>query len=334
MILLDAPIRSPYQPPIDTGRLQRKAARKNIARLGFALLIYMLLTSVLQATITLLCNQFFPAFYNGPYFMLLLSGAGYLVGVPLFWGLVASMPKKAPKKQKLGFENGLAFLAVAYLFMMLGNYIANFLMALIQNLRGAEITNAVSAWITGMHPLILFAIVVVMGPIVEELIFRKWIIDRLLPYSEWLAVLTSALFFGLIHGNFYQFFYATFLGLLFSVVYTKTGKLRYTIAIHMLINFTGSIIAGFLQEATADLSGAASSFNLWHLVSAVYSMGMMALAVCGAIFLFRKVKDLRLSRHGEKDLPFRSQLSATWLNWGTILLCGYCFIMFIYSLFI
>ncbi len=325
---------SPYQPPIDTERIKRKAERKNLARLGLALLVYMLVTSLLQAAITVVCNQFFPAFYNSSYFTLVLSGAGYLVGVPLFWGLIASMPKKAPQKAKLGFENGVAFLAIAYLFMMLGSYVANFLMAFIQSLRGEEITNAVSSWITGMHPLILFAVVVVMGPIVEELIFRKWIMDRLLPYSQWLAVLTSALFFGLIHGNFYQFFYATFLGLLFSVVYAKTGKLRYTIAMHMLINFTGSIIAGFLQEAIADLSGATTSISIWHLVSAVYSMGMIALAVCGGIFLFRKAKTLGLSRHGEKELPFRSQLSVALLNWGSILLMGYCLIMFIYSLFI
>ena len=69
------------------------------------------------------------------------------------------------------------------------------------------------------------------APVVEEFIFRKFLIDRVYRYGEWVAILTSGLMFGLFHENLAQFFFATLIGCFFAFFYILrvlrllTGKL-------------------------------------------------------------------------------------------------------------
>ena len=84
---------------------------------------------------------------------------------------------------------------------------------------------------------------VIVGPVFEEWLFRKQLIDHTRKYGEKTAILLSGLAFGLFHMNLFQFFYAFLLGLMFGYVYTRTSKLRYSTAMHMIINFNGGVLA-------------------------------------------------------------------------------------------
>ncbi len=320
----------PYNPIIDVEKQRTKDARKNLLRIGLALLVYLLLTSAVQATAMFLCARFAPQIYTQDWFFIACTLLGYAVGFPIFFGFIASMPKQKPQKERLGLGGWIAFLAISFLLMEAGSMIANFLMSVIESLKGQEISNAIADQINGSSPLVNFIVAVVLAPIFEELICRKLIIDRLLPYSEVLAVVTSGLLFGLIHGNFYQFFYAALLGMLFAVVYVKTGNIFHTIGMHAIINFTGSIIASFFNERLPQDPSAA--ITPWMMVATLYSMAMMILAICGGIFLIRSIKKLRLSTQGAQGLKPSSQFKAAWLNWGMILLVLYCAILFLFSL--
>ena len=66
---------------------------------------------------------------------------------------------------------------------------------------------------------------VVGAPIVEELTFRKALLDGLHGTHEGYAAVISGLLFGLMHGNHMQFFLAFFLGMLFAMVYQRTGRI-------------------------------------------------------------------------------------------------------------
>lgn len=81
------------------------------------------------------------------------------------------------------------------------------------------------------------------APIVEELIFRKFLIDRVHKYGEGIAILISGMFFGLFHGNFAQFFHTTGLGMFLAFIYVRTGKVWYTILFHMVVNMSTSVIS-------------------------------------------------------------------------------------------
>ncbi len=332
------PYYQPYQPqpPADPAKEQARQQRKNLFRIGLGMLIYLLVTAAVQIAAVFFCSRVFPSFYyNNDYFLVLVSLVSYIIGLPIFYGIVGSMPKARPERKKLGGGNWIGFLAISFLMMSAGAMIANMLMTALETLRGQEISNAIAEQVSNSTPLTNVLLAVVMAPIAEELICRKWIIDRLLPYSEWLAVTTSGILFGLIHGNFYQFFYAALMGLLFGVVYVKTGKVIHTILMHAIVNFTGTVIPPFVNAAMPqELETALSAFNPWMLVAMLYSFAQYALIICGVLFLIRYLRSGKLSTQGEQALPLGVQIKAAWLNWGTILLVGFCLIQFGYSLFI
>ena len=87
-----------------------------------------------------------------------------------------------------------------------------------------------------MSPVVQVVLVVILAPICEELLFRKFIIDRIVNYGEVPAMLISGLMFGLYHGNLAQFMYAAGIGIFFAFIYIRTGKIGYTIALHMFVN--------------------------------------------------------------------------------------------------
>ena len=118
------------------------------------------------------------------------------------------------------------------------------------------------------NPLYSILVMVILAPVLEEYIFRKLLIDRLSKYGELTAMLFSATVFGLFHMNFFQFFYAFGLGLLFAYIYTRTRNLLYPVLLHMIINFQGSVLAPWLLSSvdleliTALESGAAATEDI------------------------------------------------------------------------
>ena len=91
---------------------------------------------------------------------------------------------------------------------------------------------------------------VVLAPVFEELVFRKVLVDRVLPFGEWPAILFSGITFGLFHGNLTQFFYAALLGMVLAYVYIRTGNILYTIGIHACINFLGGVLPLLVPAAS------------------------------------------------------------------------------------
>lgn len=79
--------------------------------------------------------------------------------------------------------------------------------------------------------------VTILGPVLEELLFRGAITTVLLKkYSPTKSILISALIFGLIHFNPAQSVGAFFLGILLAWMYYKTGSLIPVILVHIMNN--------------------------------------------------------------------------------------------------
>ena len=76
-----------------------------------------------------------------------------------------------------------------------------------------------------------------MAPLMEEMAFRGLIMTKTRQYSsEWAAVIFSSILFGLWHRNLGQFFATTAMGVIFSWIYIKTGKLRHAMLAHCVSN--------------------------------------------------------------------------------------------------
>lgn len=93
-----------------------------------------------------------------------------------------------------------------------------------------------------------------IGPIVEEFVFREALLGSMLKYgmNKWVAISASALVFGLIHANPAQIPFATMIGFIFGVIYYKTGNIVITSILHVLNNSVAVLMMVTQGEETAE----------------------------------------------------------------------------------
>ena len=111
---------------------------------------------------------------------------------------------------------------------------------LLENGLGANTENQAALEQLGMSSLLLIVLTVIAAPIVEETVMRGLILGRTFNNS-YFGVIISSLLFGLLHmpTNIGSWVIYGGMGLVLAVVYHKTQKLEYTIAIHFINNALG-----------------------------------------------------------------------------------------------
>lgn len=261
----------------------------------------------------------------------------YAVAIPVTLLVMKKVPVTPAEKTSLSSESFLLFLLMTFPLMYGGNILGTMLSSLFS---GGEAENALLDYAFDTGPLKIL-VMVVLAPLLEELVFRKFLLDRTAVYGERTAVLFSALTFGLFHMNLFQFFYAFSVGWIFAVVYVRTRRLVYPVVMHMVINFMGSVLAPWVvsavdmevidQLSAGTLSEAAMMEALPNLlVYGGYVLGLLFLSVTGLIVLIIQAKSLRLDRG---ELPKGQRIRMAYGHGWTIAFLLICAAMFVVSLF-
>ncbi len=255
----------------------------------------------------------------------------YVIGIPLGWLVLRKMPKVIRVRHNLRPGQFLKYFPVCMAAVYAGNLIGMLLQELIAAFTGIYPVYEVGELVSNIPYSLVIGLTVLAAPVAEELVFRKFLIDRLQQYGTKLAIVFSGVSFGLFHGNITQCFYAAVLGMVFAYVYTRTGRIIYSILLHMWVNF----YSGFVGLWVTDLAGPAAaegfvfedlSANPGLMAQVVYSVVTLALVAAGAVIFFREKKHLRFARAG-MELERAECFSAAFLNAGAIVLFAY----FIYS---
>ncbi|MBQ8897591.1 MAG: CPBP family intramembrane metalloprotease [Clostridia bacterium] len=340
--------------------LNLKAERRYSSNIGMALLIYAVLSLVLQFAGQYLLAQFAPKLLDNSFvFYTALLLPTYLLGTPICaLTMRFSRPEKIEKK-KLRPRHFFIAVLMCFPIMYAGNMLGTLVGTLADKLCGGQ--SGIAELITDSNPLANLIFVVILAPIVEEFIFRKLVVDRFVRYGELTAVLCSGLLFGLFHGNFYQFFYAAMLGMFFAFIYVKTGRLRITVLLHMIINFFGGLVGPavlellgpdyeitltsaleILASEEAYASSEAMLAAMEEFTETVLPLlpGMLALTVYETLFFAAIIAGfvlLIVFRRRFKFSPGQVRLgssafSVTWVNCGIILFSIICAVLFALNL--
>lgn len=131
-----------------------------------------------------------------------------------------------------------------------------------------------------------FVCVCLFAPFFEEWLCRGMVLRGLLDHKVkpvW-AILLSALFFGLIHGNIWQMVPAILIGALFGYVYWKTRSLKLT----MLMHFTNNLLA-LVVSRIPSLAEA----NTWLDVLGVWYWLLFAASALIIMLFFRAFQRIR-----------------------------------------
>lgn len=299
-------IKYSFLPQAETGRLSEEDTRKYFSQFFLSMftleLISFGLTYVLVFVAAIIINSIAPSLLeNADIVSIVENGlqllALYGISVPAFFAVSASLPSVRPQKIKMGFGKWLVGLCICLLLMNVGGYISSILVSVIDMLVGGGVlTNPVETMIEDTSLWLDILFVVIVFPILEELLFRKIICEKLLALGEGVAVVVSGIIFGITHGNFFQAPYTLLVGIALGFVYVKTGKLIYTIGYHMALNFIGGVFAPWavenldLEKIDAVLNGTPSVEELTQVLTDMvplflYEMVVMGLATVGLVFL-------------------------------------------------
>ncbi len=114
---------------------------------------------------------------------------------------------------------------------------------------------------------------VVAAPVFEELICRGVILKNFLnKYTPQKAIVFSALIFGIMHLNPWQFIGAFFIGLLMGWVYYKTRSIFTTIFIHVINNGFAYLMAFQYNDINIeikDIVGGTTNYIILLVISAI-----------------------------------------------------------------
>ncbi len=215
-----------------------------------------------------------------PWFALTVNAIGlYAIGYTMFRILMKIIPNYSGEdeiseytlsKELVNEEEGtnkikkysfmqivsLIFISLAALYV--SNIITVAINALIAYLKGTDIINPLQAIISTSNLIYTFIFVCIVAPVVEEIMFRKVLLNKLLPFGKRLSIIVSAFAFGLFHGNLYQILYAFVLGIILAHITINSGTIKYAIILHVVINTLGSVVFPSLILSGSKIATAVS----------------------------------------------------------------------------
>ena len=294
------------QPFIDTRNFPLAEAKRFFLRIGIAILLQKMIWTVLANIMAVVVYSVAPDIYETWWFPWLYNDLPhYLIAIPICYLIlpkkintneyVIEIENETEPKPKFGIGKAAIALIVAfsalYIFAQVGSAVNDFLNFISNGFLGQDDT--LNELISDTPWYVTFIGTVILAPIIEEIVFRKWIIDRAKPFGEFSACILSGLMFGLFHGNFLQAFYATALGFIFSYVYIRTSNIMYTIALHSIINLFGSIIVPDLisNENIEKINmiindGVVNNETISALIIVIVSVLVMISAIIAGVVLF------------------------------------------------
>lgn len=321
-------------------------SKKHFSKIGLMYFLGTLIIFGIQIACSKIASAINPNLMTENYnlYFLIIMLPMYAISMPLTILLISRIPAATIEKKNMTVKQWFVAFFMCYSIVYLSNIIGNVLTTVISTIKGSAVSNVMLDLSTTLSPWASIPVMVILAPIMEELIFRKLLIDRTVKFGEGTAILMSGLMFGLFHGNLNQFAYAFTLGIFFGFLYVKTGKILYTVILHMVINFFGSVVAPLLLNYSGymEIAGAMEdpelmmSIVMEHLpglmLFMVYALVLLGIVIAGIVLLIANAKKFK-TNSGEVTLPKGKRFSTIFLNVGMILFSLFWIVQIISQLF-
>jgi uncharacterized protein len=100
----------------------------------------------------------------------------------------------------------------------------------------------------------LILVVAVIGPILEEIIFRLIIFGSLFKrFNFWISAMISSIIFAAVHLDFEHILVYTFMGIVFAYLYVKTKRIIVPIMAHVALNSFVMLVQVVFGERLMEL---------------------------------------------------------------------------------
>lgn len=128
--------------------------------------------------------------------------------------------------------------------------------------------------------VIIYIYICLLGPVLEELVFRGVLLEGLRKYGNLFGIIMSAVMFGLMHQNITQCIPAIAIGLVWSYIAVKSGSLIPSMLLHIINNTMSAVLLAVVQ-----------SVNLNDLtdITAILNASVPLIIISAVITIFRLV---------------------------------------------
>lgn len=130
---------------------------------------------------------------------------------------------------------------------------------------------------TPMSIIVYVVGIAVLPPIMEEFVFRGFMLPSLEKHGTGFAIVTTAIIFGLAHVQPASIVFATIAGLVFGYLYVKTRNLWVCVIVHMLNNAL-SVFLSFSYDIFGEGNG--------DMISNIIFYGLVIFGLICLLFLF------------------------------------------------
>lgn len=291
----------------DIHTLRYKRMKRICSTQGWTLLLYYLLMNVAVLLYVVVAGVIIAAAQsaNGNYvdiqaiiMDLASSGMGYFIAIGL--GMMIMLLWKKPKYLKTTIcKNGRPmkfsdFIMIFVICLGIQGVFQIFavLLETMLNRVGLSILRGIESATSTEETLSMFLYAAFGAPISEELLFRGFLLRSFEPMGKKFAIFTSALLFGLFHGNIIQIPFAFMVGLLWAYV-----TLEHSIWWAMLLHIFNNLILG---DTIPRILPALPS-NILFMV--LFYGGMIA----GIVLLICKHKSIANYWRSHKNAPMAFQ---------------------------
>ena len=211
----------------------------------------------------------------------------WLISYPLLVLLIRRKPMEKPERHDMSFWELVMYVVISFGIVFCANLAGLGVIQVIQKVSGCTFTNPTDELLKDQNAMLLIVMVALIGPILEEIVFRKMLIDTIGRYNAGVAVIMSGVVFGIIHTNISQFFYTFAFGLFLGFIYVKTGRLLYTIIMHVSVNLFFGTMSSILKRFTDTDLGVA--------IFGLYGMALITVAITGIVLFFVNLKKFKVN---------------------------------------
>ena len=300
-----------WYPPRKTLRQKLREAfadpiRRSLMLLGMAagtgILLYLLFSNIFSSILTS-DKALYQRYLDDDAFSLLVETMFTIFCMALPFSLVMGLLQKmksvrAPIRfgpPRGGWQTVLllpAGLAVCLVGSLLSSWMVSFLSSFGLSFRSYEYALQQQTDAPQTLGLMLLTVVhtAILPALLEELVFRGFIMQPLRKYGDWFAIVTSAMIFGLAHGNMTQAPFAILAGIALGYVNVVSGSMWINILLHFLNNLI-SVLCSFAMTAAGESGG--------MLISAGVMYGMIAIGVVALVGYVLNNRDFLHLRPGE-----------------------------------
>ncbi|MBR7161666.1 MAG: CPBP family intramembrane metalloprotease [Clostridia bacterium] len=341
----------------------KKSLRTAANRIGWATVLmiaaWLGCLSVISAVVVILdaaightLSFSIPELYNQ--YLLLLNEATLAIALAVALVVLLSIPKPKSIDRPFAFSHFLKILLICFGVGYLGNLIGTAFLSFWNIITGNTVGDELETVLGGVHPFMMFLSVVVLAPILEELFFRKLLIDRLRPFGKNVCVFLPAFLFALFHQSATQLLYAFAIGAVLAYFYYETGKYWPVVAIHAIFNWLSGFIPmqflpkieGFVREfsmlslteaETFEEMGALmrpllETYGVSLALYALYALLLFAVNITGLILFFVYVGKFFKKKEANM-LTFGESAKAVLVNPGMIVCTALLGVLTVVSLF-